>query len=66
MEYDPQALADAETYLIQYLLHSDPPRDASLFELTDAAQDHHNTTGSWDLHNADAKTVEDLLARHGK
>lgn len=34
-------------YLIQYLQHSDPPRDANLFELSDAAQEHYDITGSW-------------------
>lgn len=66
MDYDPQALADAETYLIQFLEHSDPPRDANLFEITDAALDHHDTTGSWDLHGADPQTIENLLVRHAK
>lgn len=66
MSYDPQDLADAETYLINFLEHSDPPRDADLFEITEAARDYHDTTGNWDLPNASHDSVEELLARHAK
>ena len=44
--YDPQALADAETHLIHVLETSNPPRDASGFKITEAAQDYHDTTGA--------------------
>lgn len=66
MSDDLQGLAEAETYLVNFLEHSDPPRDADLFEITEAAKDHHNSTGSWDLDNADQQVIEDLLARHAK
>lgn len=42
--YDPQALAHAGTCLINFLEHADPPRDAHLFLITDAAQDYHDST----------------------
>jgi len=64
--YDPQALADAETHLIRVLETSTPPRDASAFKITEAAQDYHDTTGNWDLRGADPGVVEELLARHAK
>ncbi|MDI3329747.1 MAG: hypothetical protein QJR09_03285 [Micrococcus sp.] len=63
---DPQALADAETYLIHVLETSDPPRDADLYHITQAAQDYHSSTGTWDLHSAEPEEVEELLARHAK
>lgn len=62
MNYDPQALADAETYLE----NSNPRRDASMFEITEAAQDFHASTGGWDVAGASAHSIEDLLARHAK
>jgi hypothetical protein len=61
-----QALADAETYLANVLEGSDPPRDASRYSITEAAQDYHDTTESWDLDSADPQVLEDLLARHAK
>lgn len=64
--HDPQALADAETYLIHVLEHSDPPRDAEMFNITEAARDYHDTTGDWDIRRAEHGTVEELLARHAK
>lgn len=64
--YDPHALAEAETYLIGFLEHSDPPRDADLFEITEAAKDHHDRTGDWNLADAGQQSIEDLLARHAK
>lgn len=66
MTYDPQALADAETYLINFLEHSDPARDASLYEISQAARDYHDTTGDWDLSTARKDLIEGLLARHAK
>lgn len=66
MDDDPQALADAETYLANVLKSSDPPRDASRYSITQAAQDYHDTTESWDLHTAEPQVIEDLLARHAK
>jgi hypothetical protein len=63
---DLQALADAETYLASVLEGSDPPRDASRYSITEAARDHHDTTGTWDFRGADAQAIEDLLARHTK
>ena len=61
---DSQALAQAETDLIHVLEHSDPPRDAASFNVTEAARDFHETTGSWDVRNADSETVEAVLAKH--
>lgn len=66
MKYDSHALADAETYLIHVLESSDPPRDAGLYEITEAAKDYHDTTGNWDIRDADLDLVEEILARHGK
>ncbi|MDR7375229.1 hypothetical protein J2X28_002228 [Kocuria rhizophila] len=66
MNYDPQALADAETYLVNFLENSNPRRDASMFEITEAAQDFHASTGGWDVAGASAHSIEDLLARHAK
>lgn len=66
MNSDPQALAAAETYLVNFLDNSNPRRDAGLYEITDAAQEFHATTGGWDVASADTQTVEDLLARHAK
>jgi hypothetical protein len=62
----PQALADAETYLANVLEASDPPRDASRYSITEAAQDYHDTTGTWDLDSAEPQVLKDLLARHTK
>ena len=64
--YDPKALADTETYLIDVLEHSDPRREASAYHITRAAQDFHDTSGGWDIRSADPGTVEDVLARHAK
>ena len=64
--YDPQALATAETYLIHMLESSDPPREASGFKITEAAQEFHDTTGNWDLRSADLNVVVELLGRHAK
>lgn len=66
MNYDPQALAGAETYLVNFLENSDPRRDASSFKITEAAQDFHDTTGGWDVAGAGPQVVEELLTRHGK
>ncbi|MDV5999536.1 hypothetical protein IUU84_08115 [Kocuria rhizophila] len=66
MNYDPQALANAETYLINFLEHSTPPRQADLFEITEAARDYHDTTGNWELGGAGRDAIEELLARHAK
>lgn len=66
MDHDPRALADAENHLIHVLHTSSPPRDASEFNITAAAKDYHATAGSWDVHKADAGTVEELLARHAR
>lgn len=66
MHDDPKALADAETYLIHVLENSNPRRDAGLYNITDAAEDYHATTGDWDIRQADPQVVEDLLARHAK
>ena len=62
--HDPQALAQAETHLIHVLEHSDPPRDASRFNVTAAAKEFHERTGSWDVRDAEPGTVEEILARH--
>ena len=62
--HDPQALAQAENHLIQVLEHSDPPRDVSRFNVTAAAQEYHERTGSWDIRGADPEVVEEVLARH--
>lgn len=66
MDHDPHALADAENHLIQVLHSSNPPRDASEFNITAAAKDYHGTAGSWDIAQADPDTVEELLARHAR
>jgi hypothetical protein len=63
---DPQALAEAETYLIHVLETSDPPRDSNRFHITQAAHEYHATTGTWDLRSAGPREVEELLARHAK
>lgn len=63
---DPKALADAETYLVHVLESSDPPRDANAFNITQAAQDYHDTTGNWDIRQAEPRVAEELLARHAK
>lgn len=65
-DYDPQALADAETHLIHVLETSDPPRDTELYRITEAAQDYHDITGNWDIRQADLGSVEEVLARHAK
>jgi hypothetical protein len=62
--HDPQALARAETHLIHVLEQSDPPRDASRYNVTAAAQDYHERTGSWDIGEADPELVEQVLAEH--
>lgn len=62
--HDPEALADAETYLIHVLETSTPPREASHYNITQAAEDYHETTGNWDIRQAELQTVEELLARH--
>ncbi|QCU78040.1 hypothetical protein E7744_07460 [Citricoccus sp. SGAir0253] len=64
--HDPHALAEAETYLVHVLETSTPPRDAAAFNLTAAATDFHETTGSWDLRQAGPDAVEELLARHAR
>lgn len=64
--YDPQALAEAETYLISVLENSNPPRDVTKFDITAAARDFHDTTGGWDVKGADQNLIEDVLTRHGK
>jgi hypothetical protein len=64
--HDAQALAETETHLIHVLEHSDPPRDASRFNVTAAARELHDRTGGWNVRDADARTVEDVLARHAK
>jgi hypothetical protein len=64
MDHDPHALAEAENYLLQVLERSDPPRSASEFNITQAAQEYHSTAGDWDIAQADPDTVEQLLARH--
>ncbi|GGG41751.1 hypothetical protein GCM10011374_00120 [Kocuria dechangensis] len=64
--HDPQALAETETHLIHVLEHSDPPRDASRFNVTAAALELHDRTGGWTVRDADTRTVEDVLARHAK
>lgn len=61
-----QSQIDAEKYLIETLVNSDPPRDPSSCNITAAAQEYYDTTGSWDLEQADEATVEQLLARHLK
>lgn len=66
MDHDPQALADAETYLIHVLENSTPPREASEFNVTAAAEDYHASTGDWNMRQADPGTVEELLARHAR
>lgn len=66
MNDDPQALAAAETYLVHVLETSDPPREASEFNITAAAKDYHASTGTWQVHEADPSSVEDLLARHAR
>lgn len=62
--YDPQALAQAETHLIHVLEHADPPRDASRYNVTAAAQDYHDRTGNWGIQDADPELVEQVLADH--
>ncbi len=66
MDRDPHALAEAETYLIHVLETSDPPRDASEFNITAAVKDYHASAGDWDIRQADQATVEELLARHAR
>lgn len=66
MNEDPQALAAVETYLVRVLETSDPPRDASEFNVTAAAHDYHASTGSWQIQDADPATVEALLVRHAR
>lgn len=66
MNHDPKALAEAETYLIHVLETSTPPRNASEFNITAAAEEYRSTTGSWNVGQADARTVEELLARHAR
>lgn len=66
MNDDPQALGNAETYLINVLEGANPRRDASGYNITAAAQDFHDTAGSWDLAAADPQSLEDLLGRHAK
>lgn len=66
MNYDPRALADAENYLIDVLESSNPPRDASVFNITAAAQEYHATAGDWNIGQAGQDTVEELLARHAR
>lgn len=63
---DQQALADAETYLIEVLETSDPPRNPALYNITEAAEEYHNTTGDWEIRQASRDTVEGLLLRHAK
>ena len=62
--HDPQALARAETHLLHVLEHSDPPRDASRYNVTAAAQAYHERTGNWDVREADPGLVEQVLADH--
>lgn len=64
MSHDPHALANAETFLVNFLEHSDPPRDANLFRITEAAKDYYDRAGNWDIEAADPQTIEDLLSRH--
>jgi hypothetical protein len=61
---DAQALAGAETHLLRVLETSDPPRDASRYNVTAAARECHEVTGTWDLGGVDAGTIEQVLARH--
>lgn len=63
---EPQALAEAETYLIHVLETSNPPRDVSKFDITAAARDFHEITSGWDVRGAETAVVEDVLTRHGK
>ena len=46
------------------LEHSDPPRDASHYNVTAAARDYHDRTGTWDVQDADPDLVEQVLAAH--
>ncbi|GAA1745302.1 hypothetical protein [Kocuria aegyptia] len=62
--HDPQALAQAETYLLHVLEHSDPPRDASRYNVTAAARAYHDRTGNWDVRGGDPELVEQVLAEH--
>jgi hypothetical protein len=62
--HDPQALAQAETHLLRVLEHSDPPRDASRYNVTAAARDYHDRTGTWEVQDADPDLVEQVLAAH--
>ncbi len=62
--HDPQALAQAETHLLHVLEHSDPPRDASRYNVTAAARAYHDRTGNWDVRSADPELVEQILAEH--
>lgn len=66
MDHDPHALASAENYLIHVLDTSVPARNASEFNITAAAKEHHATAGTWDIGQADRSTVEELLARHAR
>ena len=66
MSTDPKAQAATETYLVHVLETSVPPRHASEFNVTAAAQDYHGSTGSWNVQDADARTIEELLSRHAR
>lgn len=57
-------LAAAETHLLSLLEGSNPPRDASRYNVTAAARDLHESSGSWRLEDLDHETVEAALARH--
>jgi hypothetical protein len=60
----PHELAEAETYLIQVLERSDPPRDPGGYNVTAAARECHAIAGDWDLQRLGMDAVEEVLARH--
>lgn len=63
---DKTAQAEAETYLVHVLESSDPARDASGYNITQAALEYRETAGNWDIRSADSDTVERILTNHTK
>lgn len=63
---DPAAQAEAETYLVHVLENSEPAREASAYNVTQAATEYRETSGDWDIRSADSDTVERILAKHAK